>query len=416
MDWTDPRDLRRQVQKLWDRGILLKCLAGEGLSFPHRLRLQAPSRRELTERFDEVRRWIAMLQEARRFRLEMQSIQHRVLGKNLIPQAVWIDRVEDALALLGKQREAASFAALLELTRSRRSDLLPWVRQYPLKALALAAPWSRLLDVVEWMLKHPRPGIYLRQVDIPGVHSKFIETHRGTLGAWLDRLLPSEAVERRGGGESFALRYGFLEKPQRLRFRLLDSASALLPGASQDFSVTAESFCELAAEPRLRGKVRRVFITENEINFLALPALSESLAVFGAGYGFDVLADVSWLRDVSVYYWGDIDTHGFAILDQLRAQLPHAQSILMDRETLLAHRPFWGEEAEPQRRELSRLTEAEQELYGELRAQRWAVNLRLEQERIGFGWVKNSLGKIMRDPRSLRITDESSQNTPVVIF
>ena len=37
---------------------------------------------------------------------------------------------------------------------------------------------GRLLDVVTWLRAHPRPGIYLRQVDLPGIHSKFIERHK----------------------------------------------------------------------------------------------------------------------------------------------------------------------------------------------------------------------------------------------
>ncbi len=43
------------------------------------------------------------------------------------------------------------------------------------------------------------------------------------------------------------------------------------------------------------------------------------------------LAQAGWLARCQVYYWGDIDTHGFAILDQLRTHIPHARSLLMDR-------------------------------------------------------------------------------------
>jgi hypothetical protein len=32
-------------------------------------------------------------------------------------------------------------------------------------------------------------------VDIPGVHSKFIEAHRGVLAEWLDLVLPAAAIE-----------------------------------------------------------------------------------------------------------------------------------------------------------------------------------------------------------------------------
>lgn len=53
-----------------------------------------------------------------------------------------------------------------------------------------------------------------RQVDLPGVHSKFIEAHRGVLAALLDLALPVDAVDiTKAGVSQFAARYGFLEKP-----------------------------------------------------------------------------------------------------------------------------------------------------------------------------------------------------------
>ena len=90
-------------------------------------------------------------------------------------------------------------------------------------------------------------------------------------------------------------------------------------------------------------------------------------------------------------YWGDIDTHGFAILDELRNHFPHTASWLMDRATLLAHQPLWGSEETPHQRELSRLSPAEQDLYNDLRDNRLQIRLRLEQEQISFGWVVDAL-------------------------
>ena len=98
------------------------------------------------------------------------------------------------------------------------------------------------------------------------------------------------------------------------------------------------------------------------------------------------------MQQHSIYYWGDIDTHGFAILDQLRAQLPRVQSLLMDRTTLLAHASQWGEEPQPLLRDLPRLTDEEHALFDELRDNRLRARLRLEQERIGFGWLQQALG------------------------
>jgi hypothetical protein len=63
----------------------------------------------------------------------------------------------------------------------------------------------------------------------------------------------------------------------------------------------------------------------------------------------------------------------------------------MDRETLLAHRLHWGEEPEPARHDLPRLTADEAALYDELRFDRIQPRLRLEQERLGFGWLRERL-------------------------
>jgi hypothetical protein len=390
MSWTRPADLRVQVQKLWDRGELLASLAiGESL-FPRRLTLKSPASIEMADRFDEVRAWIGELREMPHCRVEMREFKHRVFGANAIPAEVWIDSFDDAVALIGKRREAAYFATLLELTRQRQPQLLAWLAQRPLRAMDLLAEWNTLLKIVDWLQIHPRPGVYLRQVDIPGVHSKFIEAHRGVLAELLDIVLPPGAIEGAASGVSqFAKRYGFVDKPLRIRFRILDPDHGQWPSAyGQDITLDADNFAQLDA------KVSRVFITENEINFLAFPQVRDSLVLFGAGYGFEMLSKAEWLSRCRIHYWGDIDTHGFAILDQLRSQFGHVASFLMDRGTLLAFEPVWGEEEKQTLRDLPRLSPEERALYDDLRDNRIRKSLRLEQERIGFGWVASGLSAL----------------------
>jgi hypothetical protein len=104
------------------------------------------------------------------------------------------------------------------------------------------------------------------------------------------------------------------------------------------------------------------------------------------------LVEIPWLAGKTIHYWGDIDTHGFAILDRLRASFPAVRSFLMDRETLLAHRPLWGKEDAQHLRSLTRLTPAEADLYADLAADRLGKRVRLEQERIAFGWIERALG------------------------
>ena len=387
MNWTSPRDLRAQLQRCWDRGELLAGMVSGESSFPRRLTLKGPTSVQMSEHFDTVRAWISDLSALRHYRVEMRELRHRVLGANEVPRAVWIDTLDDALDVLGKRREAGRFAALVERTRQRQPLLLEWITRKPLKVLELADVWDQLLDVVEWVKMHPRPGVYLRQVDIAGVNSKFIEAHRGVLIQWLDLVLPPEVVDTTASGLSgFVRRYGFRDKPQRIRLRVLDPTHELFPGSGDaDITLDAASFA------RLEPTASRVFITENEINFLAFPQVPDSLLIFGAGYGFEVFGQATWLTRCQVFYWGDIDTHGFAILDQLRTYLPQACSLLMDRATLLAFEAQWGVEDKQTLRDLPRLNVEECALYDDLRDNRLSSNLRLEQERIGFGWIEAAL-------------------------
>jgi len=393
MNWTGPKELKAQLARLWERGDLLRDAVSGQSRFPLRLTLKGPGSADLTDRFDAVRSWATELSAVAHVRLEGQEIRHRVQGVQRLPASAWVNCVEDALVWLGKRREWDRFAALVAATRLALPALLPWLEKRPLRALELADEWAPLLAVVGWLMDHPRPGIYLRQVDLPGVHTKFIEAHRGVLAELLDLALPSDAVDTtRTGVGQFAGRYGFLDKPNRIRFRVLDPGMQWVPGAAcPDIALDADSFS------RLDVAVKRVFITENETNFLAFPRVGNAIAIFGAGYGWDALAKARWLDRCAIHYWGDIDTHGFAILDQLRGQFAHVDSFLMDRETLDAHASTWGVEDTPLRADLPRLKPDERALYDDLRDNRIRKGLRLEQEHVGFGWVSQRLQALLGD-------------------
>jgi hypothetical protein len=393
MSWTTAVELKSRLCRLWERGELLRDLIGAETSFPLRLTLKGPTSAELAEHFDAVRAWIAGLTALSRVRIEWREINHRILGSQRLPQSVWVDTLDDALAMIGKRAAATRFNELLTLTGSRQPALLAWLGKLPLLAIELAENWERLLAVVDWLQQHPRPHIFLRQVDIPGVHSKFIEAHRGVLADLLNLALPPQAIEADQTGTSqFAARYGFLDKPVRIRFRSLDERLPFLPGSNlPDITLDADSFAELVAP------IRRVFITENEINFLAFPPTASSIVVFGSGYGWDALGRAEWLRHCIIHYWGDLDTHGFAILDQLRDRFEHVESFLMDRATLMAHQTLWGEEGDQVVHDLPRLTNEERLLFDDLRDNRVRTNLRLEQERVGFRWVEAALRGVLAE-------------------
>ena len=259
--------------------------------------------------------------------------------KNVVPNKGYIGKVSDASRAVDAAGQISdAFPVLRE-----------WATAYPQKVLHWADEWPRLLKLVEWVAAHPRSGLYLRQVDIPGIDTKFIETHRSVLGEILDVVLSPESLdEEQSGAAHFEARYGFCTKPQPIRFRYLDPAQSLQ--GLRDLAVPNDQFA------CLNLPVRCVFIVENAIEFWAFPAAPASIILFGVGYGLKRFRAVAWLAEKDIYYWGDIDTHGLAILDELRTYFPLARSMLMDAETLLTYRQYWETEDRPATHDLTRLT------------------------------------------------------------
>jgi hypothetical protein len=131
-------------------------------------------------------------------------------------------------------------------------------------------------------------------------------------------------------------------------------------------------------------------VVENEITYLAFPPPEGSVVIFG-GYALPRLNRLTWLADKDLIYWGDIDTHGFAILNQLRRRYPHARSILMDRPTLLTHEAHWTQESKPVNAYLELLTSDEAALYTDLVEGVLGDAIRLKQERVHFSAIERGL-------------------------
>ncbi|HEX5018255.1 MAG TPA: Wadjet anti-phage system protein JetD domain-containing protein [Actinomycetes bacterium] len=385
--WTTPSDIRAWLARQWDRGRLLTSVLEQD-RFPLRVPFKVPTSRELGTQYDDARAWVAAIQALPRVRLEARRINHRQLGAQDIPAKIWIDTVDDAAALIGRSGDLSRFRLLVEQTSDTLPAAVPLLAKRPLDVLHAAEEWTTLMTLAQWMLDHPRPSVHVRQIDLPGVHTKFVEEHRQLLAALLECVLQPEAIDTTARTTDIARRFRFLLKPRLVRFRTLDPQWRLTAfDVDGQYLLTAADF----------GRVPppgRVVITENEINFLALPPLPDAIAVFGAGSGLEHLADAPWLTSCPVYYWGDIDTHGFWILDQLRAVVPHAASLLMDRHTLMEHRELWGTEQSPHRRDLDRLTTDERDIYDDLRDNRIGPKIRLEQERIRFSAVQRALQAI----------------------
>jgi hypothetical protein len=234
MSWTTPGDLREQVRRVWERGKILSAgITGETL-FPLKLLMRRPEAREMGQSFEAVRRWIRELEENSRsckgfgYEIEWADINHRQLGRNPMPNGVSVPTESDALRLIDKEREGRRFRELAKVTTDRFPALAQWVSRRPFVLLKHARDWPRILDVLAWFRDHPRSNLYLRQIDIPGVDTKFVEVRQGLFSELLDIVLERHDDPLTGtAGQTFEQKYGLRTEPALIRFRVLDRRIAI---------------------------------------------------------------------------------------------------------------------------------------------------------------------------------------------
>lgn len=302
----------------------------------------------------------------------------RSLGQQRLPEKLVLAGPDDVAAWVGEAerwRRARLRFRDLSGRWPRLAERL--TRYFDVLADYSDPDFQRLSELLEWLDSNPSSGLYPRQLPIAGLDTKWLERRQGMIG---ELVAAMRGVS--GGTGNFYVQCGLKAPPARARLRLLDTGLRASVGGLGDVTAPWSDLSTLPIVPS------RVIIVENVQTGLALPDLSSSVAVMGLGYNVADLARVPWLEQARVYYWGDLDTHGFAILSELRSQVPHAESLLMDEPTLLSHRELWVQEHRQHGADvLPGLKQFEQAVYTGLKQQQWGQNVRLEQERIAWGIV-----------------------------
>ena len=214
------------------------------------------------------------------------------------------------------------------------------------------------------------------------VHTKFIEQNK--------KIIKS-LTEKADSEFEFEATFGLKIKPDFVRFRSL-SDNIILPFSESmlnecqllldDFSKLDESFLH---------KIKNIFIVENEMVYLTFPRYKDAICIWGQGYKVNILNGIEWFKSKELYYFGDLDEHGFDILSTYRRCYPQIQSFCMDKNVLDEYEQFLvqGKKLENGRIP-ENLTEAEKECFMILRIVTSEKN-RLEQERVSVEYIKKQL-------------------------
>lgn len=344
--------------------------------WPLEVTLGIPTEQVALRQIDGVRAWVSAWQNWRGVgTLSWCERQWKALGVQRLPEKLALRDAEEIAIWVGE-------SARWERARSRYDALIArWpllAKQLPRYFDVLAdysdADYHRLAQTLDWIACHPNSNLYPRQLPVSGLDSKWLDRRK--------RLLTDLVAAIQGdpaGSMDFFQRCGLKAPPLLLRMRVLDPLLRACVAGLGDITAPIDDLASI------RWSVSHVIIVENLQTGLAMSDISGAVVFMGLGYHVDVLARLPWLTRAKCVYWGDLDTHGFAILHRARSYVPKLESVLMDEETLLRHKTLWVDEAtQHSAAELPLLTDEEQQLYRDLKQQRWGQNVRLEQERIDW--------------------------------
>lgn len=295
------------------------------------------------------------------------------VGRQTLPVRLRLQSADEAAKFVGGKLEQDwhRYKARGSLIRTRlgESSAVRSTLRSKLNQLARFsdAEFETVVRVVEWLRDNHLQPMRPRQLPIRGVDSKWFSAHRKLVIALLKSIGHEEAVT-------------ILDAEPRAKMRMLDPA--FKPWGLSYVEAPISQLSQLPISPQL------AFVFENLETVLAMPEWPGAVAIHGNGYFVNAVQKFEWLRKARVIYWGDLDSHGFAILSILQVCLPNAESVLMDEATLLAHQDMWVIEDEPKKGPIEGLNSAEARALERLRAE---GNVRLEQERIPWDTALNRL-------------------------
>lgn len=355
--------------------------------WPLEITLGAPTESQAQKQLEGVRAWVATWQSWHGVgSISWNERRWRTLGTQRVPEKLVLNNATEVAYWAGEtERWDRALQRFKELTERWQRLANKLARYFNVLADYSDADYRRLVDMVAWFEKNPASNLYPRQLPVSGLDSKWLEKRRGLLADLVDVVRGEFSSEG-----DFYERCGLKAPPQLIRLRMLDSNLRQQVSGLGDISAPWEQLANLNLP------VRNVFIVENLQTGLAFEDILGSVVIMQLGYGVDVLGRLPWVAKARCVYWGDLDTHGFAILNRARNYLPELKSVLMDEETLHRYQDLWVEEKDQHGAEtLPLLTDSEQALYQALKSNAWGQNIRLEQERIAWNVASKALRQIV---------------------
>ncbi|MEJ2418000.1 MAG: DUF3322 domain-containing protein [Exilibacterium sp.] len=385
-DWgLLPDDVRGSLKKNeWNHPRHLpQRLLGER-AFPLAVNLRPPSGKKA---LDDLAAFHAFVQAWQHWpnphQVNWKHTKYAQLGEVSVPTHLTLSSIQELITMIGDEAVTRSeswqqrLIPILEVSQALYPVLVRNLKKLESLSRGEAHMIARLLPQLKQGMGNSG---YLRALPIAGIDTKFLETHLTFISALLDEL-HGGAVSAAGGVIPWL---DCIAVPSDwLLVRPLCPKTLQALGGLPIFRAPTE----VLLSSTLPGG--RILVVENNQSGYSLPVLSDTVAVIGGGSNLAWM-QAPWLKEKAIGYWGDLDTWGFAFLSEARRRQSHVTSLLMDKATLIHHRHHLVGEPNPYTAIPEYLTEAESQVFQDLRDSRYG-NGRLEQEKLHADYIVEAL-------------------------
>ena len=317
------------------------------------------------------------------YSLELGFQDSRIMGRQTIITGITIESEEDYLYLLKEEKRGETFDQNLKQLRQTFCEeaLDTWLlaRKYEIYTKWNSDDGLWFSRIARFLLDHPDSRLFTREVNVEAP-TKFLENNIASIKSLVASIRPLNE-----GSDDYT-QLGLRRKEQLVKLRIKNAFTITetdtICGYTPILLLTPEALKTFFLA------VERIFIIENETVFLTFPLKEKELCLYAGGYGILSCSQSRLLAESDLVYFGDLDEHGFAILDKFRSLYPHTQSFCMDLQTLNDHKNYCIQ-GKAYTSSYKHLTQDEWETL--LSLQEADATYLLEQERISVSYIQKRI-------------------------
>lgn len=180
--------IKEKEIKRFEKGLFLREFLENGFT-KKEFRLKDIKESEFVKNYKKLYSEIEKLKKKEFIVFEEKKFKN--IGFQKIPKRVVFENIDKYLDFIDKKEEFYRF-----LNFFKKSEFKEFIKEKPKILLDNLDIWDKILAVVTFFKNNPKPNIYIRELPIRGVDSKFIQKNRVLLNLLLEYVLDEKFYDK----------------------------------------------------------------------------------------------------------------------------------------------------------------------------------------------------------------------------